>query len=349
MCPFVRLTALWAGAARPITIAVTISTVLFAHSPALADLRPAAGYSVEVVRQPGAIFSGVARDGPALLITDLAAGRLLRRNGDGLFSAFGPMLPYGVDILGEPTGPYRIARHGPHYLVTSGWTPMGKEKSRFDHALLEVDDRRVVRVIRDDFLNPFDFAVIDDDIIVIDAGRNSIERLAMAGSVKETVFSFARLSAPKSALKHLSPTEFTDQESYEFDAVPTSLVAAHRRIYVTLFGGFPFLPGSGRLVSLPLDGEATSARIEAVDLNAPVDTDIAPDGRLLVLEHGIFIEGSGFRAESGRLISIDVSSGEHQLIIDGLTRPATVLVVDQRTMAISELGGALVFIRRITQ
>jgi hypothetical protein len=347
MRPLARLMPLRRRTARCIAIALAAGAGLFALPPVLAEPRPASGYSAEVVVRPGAIFSGLADDGDGLLVTDLASGRLYRREADGRFLAFGPKLPHGVDVLGEPTGPYRIARHGATYLVTTGWTPTGGEEGPYDHALLEVGDGSVVRVVRNDFLNPFDFTLLGDTIFVIDAGRNSIERLTMDGRSRVPFFAFARLSEPETTLKHLSPTEFGGNGNYEFDAVPTGIVAYDRRLYVSLFGGFPFIAGSGRVVSLPTAGETVSARIEAVDLNAPVDVAVAADGRMLVLEHGTFDDAVGFRSGSGRLIEIDRLNGARQVILDGLTRPAAVVVLDEHTIVVSELGGTLVFLKRI--
>jgi hypothetical protein len=312
----------------------------------LADPKPASGYSVEIVRKPGAVFAGLARDGNALLVTDLSDGRLYRRGADGQFLAFGPTLPHGVDVIGDPTGPYQIARYGSNYLVTEGWTPKGHDESPYDHALLEVDDKRVVKVIHNNFLNPFDFVISADTLYVVDAAQNSIERLNADGSGgKTTFFSFARLSQPESALKHLSPTEFSGKGNYELDAVPTGIIAHGSRLYVSLFGGFPFVAGSGRVVSLSTAVDSPSIRIEATDLNSPVDVAFDVNGRMLVLEHGTYNEAGGFLSGSGRLLSIDTISGERQVILDGLTRPAAVIVFDEREIIVSELSGALVFLK----
>ncbi len=303
------------------------------------------GYSVEVVRKPGAIFAGLARDGDALLITDLADGRLYRRGADGPIAAFGPMLPHGADVMGDPTGPYRVARHGSVYIVAQGWKPADNDENDFDHALLEVDETGVVKVISNDFWNPYDFVLSDEFIYVIDAARNSVERLSPGGA-KETLFTFARLTASGSALTPLSPTEFAEEQSHEFDSVPTGIAARDGRLYVSLFGGFPFIAGSGRIASLPEEGVTPSARIEAIDLNAPVDVVFDANGDMLVLEHGTFDQSSAWAAGSGRLLRLNSATGDRQIILDGLTRPVSVLVWDDRQLIVSELGGSLYFLTR---
>ena len=315
---------------------------------AAAEPRAGPGYRLETFSMPGAIFAGLSRDGDQLLVTDLAAGRLYRRGPDGHFTAFGPVLPHGLDVIGDPTGPYRVARRGSAYFVAQGWTPANTEEGNYDHALLEVDEAAAVRIVSRDFWNPYDFIASPDSFYVIDAARNSVERLSADGSVRETIFTFARLMASGSTLKALSPTEFGEQQSYEFDAVPTGIAAHGGRLYVSLFGGFPFIAGSGRIVSLPEAGVAPSARVEAGDLNAPVDVVFDASGDMLVLEHGTFDRSGAWVSGSGRLIRIP-STGARQIILDGLTRPVSVLAWDDRHLVVSELGGNLYFLTHNTE
>ena len=320
-------------------------TLLAMAAPAAADPTAAPGYTLEIVRQPGAVFAGLARDGDSLLITDLAAGRLNRRGPDGRFTAFGPVLPHGLDVIGDPTGPYRVARQGAGYIVAQGWTPANAAESKYDHALLEVEEGGEPKILSSDFWNPYAFAASPDGFYVIDAARNSVEHLSADGGVRQTLFTFARLTASGSTLKSLSPTEFGQQQSYAFDAVPTGIAAHGGRLYVSLFGGFPFVAGSGRIVSLPEAAVAPSARVEATDLNAPVDVVFNANGDMLVLEHGTFDQAGGWAPGSGRVLRI-ASDGVRQIILDGLTRPVSVLTWDDRRLVVSELGGSLYFLTR---
>jgi hypothetical protein len=320
------------------------AALLAMAAPAAADPTAAPGYMLEIVRHPGAVFAGLARDGESLLVTDLAAGRLYRRGPDGRFNAFGPVLPHGLDAFGDPTGPYRVARQGAAYIVAQGWTPANTEESRYDHALLEVDEAAGVRVVSSDFWNPYDFVTASDGFYVIDAARNSVERLSANGG-RQTLFTFARLTASGSTLKSLSPTEFGAQQSYAFDAVPTGIAVRGDRLYVSLFGGFPFVAGSGRIVSLPEAGVAPSARVEADDLNAPVDVVFDASGHMLVLEHGTFDQAGGWAPGSGRLLRM-TSDGGRETILDGLTRPVSVLTWDDRHLVVSALGEVLYFLTR---
>ena len=113
---------------------------------------------------------------------------------------------------------------------------------------------------------------------------------------------------------------------------------------VSPFGGFPFLPGSGRVVSLPDKGAPTTARIEVTDLNAPVD--VAFEGphsdagaRTRCLRAGRRLEG-----RQRRLLSIDLSTGKREVVLAGVTRPVSVLVIEPGAIAVSDLGGNLYFL-----
>ncbi|MCR4282120.1 MAG: ScyD/ScyE family protein [Bauldia sp.] len=325
---------------RPLFAAVLAGALAVAASAAAAPAA-APGYRLATATAPGAVFSGLARDGDALVLTDLASGRLYRRDAAGAILPFGPTLPHGPDVIGDPTGPYRVARVDGAYVVAQGWTPVDSDEGPYDHALVAIDDTGAIRVVSNDFWNPFAFVASDGAYFVVDAARNSIERIDAGGS-RSTLAAFARMSASATALQNLSPTEFAEGETYDFDAVPTGIALRRDRLYVSLFGGFPFVAGAGKVVSLAAAGGAPEPVLD--DLNAPVDIAFAPDGRLLVLEHGLYDQGSGFRPGSGRLLSVDIATGDRQVVVDGLTRPASVLVWDARQLVVSELGGTLYFL-----
>jgi hypothetical protein len=319
---------------------------LLASTSAYAGPSPAPGYEIKTVREPGAIFGSLARDGDGIVVTDLGAGRLLRRGTDGKFIVFGPALPHGSDVFGDPIGPYKAAPYGSNYLVAQGTTPAGADQNPVDHAILELDEARILKVIQSDFWNPFDFVLEGTMLYVVDAARDDIERMRTDGSDKTTLFTFARLKARASALKSLSPTEFGKEQTYDVAAVPTGIAARDGRLYVSLFAGFPYIAGSGRVVSLP-DAEASaSARIEAAGLNAPVDVAFDLQGNMLVLEHGTYNQSGGWASESGRVISIDLVSGERRVLVEGLTRPVGLLVFDADQIIVSQLDGSLIFLKR---
>jgi hypothetical protein len=330
---------------RPLAeLTAAAALILLVTSASGAPLR-APSYFVEIAEKPGAIFGALSRDGDTIIVTDLAQGRLLRRGPNGGFVATGPTLPHGLDVFGEPTGPYKALPLGRDLLVAQSTTPVHQDEGPNDHALIEVDDTRVVKVVSSDFWNPFGLISDGAALFVIDASRNDVERLALDGSGKTTLFTFPRLKAPSSALQHLSPTEFGKTPSYEYNAVPTGIAAHDGRLYVTLFAGFPYLPGAGRVVSLSASEPETSARIEAVDLNAPIDVAFDGDGRMLVLEHGTYNPSTNWDLASGRLLRIDRTTGERQVVVEGLTRPVGILLLDGGQVVLSQLDGKLVFLK----
>ena len=329
---------------RPLRALMAATGILLLVADASADPTPAAGYRLETISKPGAAFAGLSRDGEDLLVTDLASGRLYRRGPDGRFVAFGPVFPHGLDVIGDPTGPYRAVRAGGVLVIAQGWTPVGSDEGERDHALLALDRAGKARVISSDFWNPFDFIVADGTYYVIDSARNSVERLQADGQ-KGTILTFRRMGEA-GALRHLSPTEFTEGESYVVDVVPTGIALRGERLYIALFGGFPFLAGAGKIVSIPKAGGTTMPTLEVEGLNAPVSLAVDDHGTMLVLEHGTYDQKEGFRKGSGRLLRLDETSGSRTVILDGLTRPVSVLVLDKRRLVVSELGGNLHFLTR---
>lgn len=311
-----------------------------------AEPKTGPGYRLETFSMPGAIFAGLSRDGEQLLVTDLATGRLYRRGSDGKLAAFGPAFPHGRDVFGDPTGPYRVLRAGSIHVVAQGWTPVDSDEGPYDHALVAIDGGGEARVISNDFWNPFDFIVSGNTYYVIDAARNSVERMEADGTDRETLIAFQRISQDATALQSLSPTEFPKQNAYEVDAVPTGIALHDDRIYVSLFGGFPFLAGAGKVISIPEDDGAPALRLEFEGLNAPVAIAFDTSGHVLVLEHGLFDQAAGFKTNSGRLLGIDRATGGRRIVLDGLTRPASVLVWDEGRLVVSELGGNLYFLTR---
>ena len=331
MRSLVRITAL--GAAMTV----------FPLAQAAAEPTPGPGYQIEIVRERGAIFSGVAKDGETLLLTNLADGRLYRRDRGGQLQAFGPVLPHGVDVMGDPSGPYRVKPLGKGYLVAQGWKPANNDENQNDHSLLEVDETSVTRIVSSDFWNPFDFVIDDEATFVVDSGKNSVERLDRAGG-KTTIFTFPRLKHEGQALGGLSPTEFAGKEPYEVDAVPTGIAERDGRLYVSLFGGFPYIPGGGALVSLDKSGNNSAAHLEVGGLDTPVGIAFESTGLILILQHGSFDQAKGFLPGSGELIGVDLGTGERKVVASGLNRPVSVAVLDEGKIVVSQLDGALIFL-----
>lgn len=325
---------------RPFYAVMIVTGLLLTAAGAGAEPIAAPDYTLETFHTPGAAFAGLSLDAGGLLVSDLASGRLYRRDADGKLFAFGPVFPHGLDVIGDPTGPYRVVRAGDSFVVAQGWTPVDSDEGPFDHALVVLDAAGKLRVITNDFWNPFDFIVAGGTYYVIDSARNSVERVQPDGR-KTTLLTFGRMWQAATALRRLSPTEFAEGNSYETDAVPTGIALYGGRLYVTLFGGFPFLTGAGKIVSIPDAGDQSTPQVDVEALNAPVSIAFDDDGAMLVLEHGLYSQKEGFLKGSGRLLKFNKMTHERTVILDGLTRPVSVLVWGGRRPVVSDLGGNL--------
>ncbi|MDL2409865.1 ScyD/ScyE family protein [Rhizobium calliandrae] len=328
---------------RPFRALTIAAGLLFLPAGACAEPIASPGYRLETFNMPGAAFAGLSRDGGDLLFSDLSSGRLYRRGPDGKPVPFGPVFPHGPDVMGDPTGPYRVVRLGEAYVVAEGWKPVDADDNAFDHALVAVGSDGEAHIISNDFWNPFDLVISGGSYYVIDSARNSVERVQADGR-RNTLVTFGRLAAATTAMRSLSPTEFAEGGTYDVDAVPTGIALRDGRLYVALFGGFPFLAGGGKVVSLQEADDAPKPQPEVEGLNAPVGVAFDSDGGMLVLEHGTFDQKEGFQKGSGRLLKLDKATGDRKIILDGLTRPVSVLVWDERRIVVSELGGNLYFL-----
>ncbi|CAN7611617.1 ScyD/ScyE family protein [Rhizobium sp. LjRoot258] len=330
---------------RPFYTLIVVTGLLLPAAVVDAEPTAAPGYALETFHTPGAAFAGLSRDAGGLLVSDLASGRLYRRAADGKLVAFGPVFPHGLDVIGDPTGPYRVVRADDGLVVAQGWTPVGSKEGPLDHALVALDAAGQVRVISRDFWNPFDFVVASGSYYVIDSARNSVERVQPDGH-KSTLLTFRRMGQAATALRSLSPTEFAEGNSYDTDAVPSGIALHGGRLSIALFGGFPFLAGAGKIVSIPEAGDQSTPQIDVEALNAPVSIAFDNGGEMLVLEHGTYDQKEGFRKASGRLLKFNKKARERKVILKGLTRPVSVLVWDERRIVISELGGNLYVLTR---
>jgi len=330
---------------RPFYTLIVATSFLLQAAGAGAEPTAPPGYTLKTFNTPGAAFAGLSRDAGDLLVSDLASGRLYRRGADGKLVAFGPIFPHGLDVIGDPTGPYRVVRADNGFVVAQGWTPIGSKEGPFDHALVALNAAGQIRVISSEFWNPFDFIAANGNYYVIDSARNSVERVQPDGRIS-TLLTFRRMGQAATALRSLSPTEFAEGDSYETDAVPTGIALHGGRLYIALFGGFPFLTGAGKIVSIPESGDQSMPQLDVETLNAPVSIAFDNDGEMLVVEHGTYDQKEGFLKGSGRLLKFNKMTRELKVILEGLTRPVSVLVWDERRIVVSALDGNLYVLTR---
>ena len=316
-------------------------TVAPVEAAATTGPRAGPGFQVGSLRHGLTRPSGAARDGDSLILTDLSSGNVVRRAADGTTTVLYAGLPTGFDVLGEPTGPYKVQVHEGRVFIAQGWQDVDRDEGPLDHALLEIaPGGGVPRVVSNEFWNPFDFEWGSDAWYVADGARNTLVRLTPDGHHR-TLHTFARLEVTTSGDARLSPTEFEDGAFYEVDAVPTGVAVRQRRVFVALFGGFPFVAGGSAVHSVAADDGGADARVEVGDLNAPTDVAFDERGRLLVVEMGLFDMDKGFKPGTGRLLRIDLETAERTVLLDELSRPVTVVPMDDGAMLVVQLDGAI--------
>jgi hypothetical protein len=318
--------------------------ILALAAAARAEPMAAPGYALTPVETILEMPSGLALDGEALVATDLATGRVVRIGAGGGAVDLTAPLPTGKDVMGEPTGPYKVRVLEGRAYISQGWPAVDRGDGTLDHAILALGGREGAgpRIVGNDFWNPYDFEWAGEGWFVADAGRNALVWISGEGGPAELVFAFPRLKHRETALGSLSPTEFKSDEIYEVDAVPTGVAVGGARVYVALFGGFPYIERGGVVVSVPVDGGARRARREVKDLNAPVDVAIAADGRLLVLEMGIFDMDKGFLPGTGTLMAVDLATGASEMLLSGLSLPVTVEPLPSGGALVVQMVGGIV-------
>lgn len=310
---------------------------------ALADPTPAPGWTLEELPLGLKHPSGLAWAN-GLIVTDVASGRVVRVERDGALTDLTRPLPVGIDVMGQPTGPYKVKVHRHAISVTQGWPDANAAPAPTDHAILSfTNPEETPRIVSSEFWNPYDFEIVghpDDsvDIFVVDAGKNAL--LRVVGDAVKTVYEFPRLKREPTEMSALSPTEFAGGAApYEVDAVPTGIAIKDGRAWVALFGGFPFTPNGGAVVSLALEGEGEVPRTEVAGLNTPVDVEFTPAGALLIVEMGAFDMASGFVPGTGTLSIVDLGSGKRETLLSGLDQPTGLLAADDGGIFISALSG----------
>src|SRR5262249_34363798 len=153
----------------------------------------------------------------------------------------------------------KVKVDGQTIVVSQGWPDANAAPAPSDHAILSfTSPGETPHVVSSDFWNPYDFEIVghsddSEEMVVVDAGKNALVRLT--GGTAKIIYEFPRLKRDASQMSELSPTEFGNAKPYEVDAVPTGLAIRDDRAWVALFGGFPFTPKGGAVVSLALDGE----------------------------------------------------------------------------------------------
>jgi hypothetical protein len=164
--------------------------------------------------------------------------------------------------------------------------------------------------------NPFGLLAEPGGRVVVDAGGNSLLRIAANGEVS-TLAQFPSRDDGR-------PT----------DAVPTSVIRGpDGAYYVGELTGVPFAAGAANIYRV-IPGEAP--QIVHTGFKTIIDLDFGPDGSLYVLQHatGPFLSGNG------SLIRVAPDGTRTTIQVEGLTltRPTSVLVADDGAIYVTNRG-----------
>lgn len=161
--------------------------------------------------------------------------------------------------------------------------------------------------------NPFGVLAGPAARVVVDAGANSLLRVAANGEV--------------SAL-----ATFPSRPLRVTDAVPTSVaVGPDGAYYVGELTGLPFAEGAARVYRIEPGG---NPQVYLEGFQAIIDLTFGPDANLYVLQHGT---GPMFFSGPGQLIRVE-PDGTRTVVVDGLSRPTSVVIDDDGTIYVTNHG-----------
>ena len=152
----------------------------------------------------------------------------------------------------------------------------------------------------------------DGNLWVADAGGNTLLKVDPATGEIELVAVFDGVPSPLP-----NPGRGGAMES---DPVPTGVVvSANGTAYVSLLPGFPFLPGSSKVVMVSADGTVSDY---ATGFSMLTDLRLGPDGYLYAVSIGQFTE-QGPVFNSGAIIRIHEGDAS-EVLVDGLSFPTSI-------------------------
>ena len=161
--------------------------------------------------------------------------------------------------------------------------------------------------------HPYGIVVGPDGMLwVADAGANDLLKFDPTTGEAELVAVFDGLPGP-----FPNPGR---GDAMEVDPVPTGIAFdADGTTYVSLLTGFPFVPGSAKVVAVATDGTVSDY---ATGLTMLTDLRSAPDGRMYAVQFGIFGE-QGPTPNSGAIVRIG-EGDTSEVVVDGLFFPTSI-------------------------
>ncbi len=152
----------------------------------------------------------------------------------------------------------------------------------------------------------------DGRLWVADAGGNTL--LAVDPATGEVT-----LQAVFDGIPGPMPNPERDN-AMEMDPVPTGIVFdADGTAYVSLLSGFPFIPGSAKVMMVDADGNVADY---ATGLTMLTDLRMGPDDNLYAVQFGVFGE-QGPTPNSGAIIRV-LEGDASEVVMDGLSFPTSI-------------------------
>jgi sugar lactone lactonase YvrE len=152
----------------------------------------------------------------------------------------------------------------------------------------------------------------DGKLWVADAGANTLLTVDPATGSVELIAVFDGVSSPLP-----NPNRGDAMES---DPVPTGVaVGDDGNIYVSFLPGFPFLPGSAKVVQVTPDGQVSDY---AMGLTMVTDLRKGPDGALYAVQLGQFTE-QGPVPNSGSIVRV-TEGAEPEAVVSDLSFPTSI-------------------------
>ena len=174
--------------------------------------------------------------------------------------------------------------------------------------------------------HPYGLTAGEDGMLyVADAGANDLIQVDPESGEVTLLATFVGIPGPLP-----NPNRGGAKES---DPVPTGVVRGDNgTFYVSLLPGFPFTPGSAKVVAVAADGSVTDY---ATDLTLVTDLKQGPDGALYAVELGEFGE-QGPTPNTGAVVRIH--DGQSETVLDNLSFPTSIAFAEDGTAYLTVNG-----------